>query len=76
MIRALRSFRRDARGAVVIETAFAAPVLALAQPMPVDAIFRIRSETKPVTGVAMMILYEEDRACFGRMPICLWRGLR
>ena len=29
MIRALRSFRRNQRGAVVIETAFAAPVLAL-----------------------------------------------
>ena len=27
--------------------------------MPFDAIFRIRSETKPVTGVAMMILYEQ-----------------
>ncbi|WP_297508145.1 serine hydrolase [uncultured Caulobacter sp.] len=26
--------------------------------MPLDAIFRIRSETKPITGVAMMILYE------------------
>jgi len=30
-----------------------------AEPMPFDAIFRIRSETKPVTGVAMMILYEQ-----------------
>ena len=29
MIRALRSFRRNQRGTVVIETAFAAPVLAL-----------------------------------------------
>jgi CubicO group peptidase (beta-lactamase class C family) len=29
------------------------------EPMPFDAIFRIRSETKPVTGVAMMILYEQ-----------------
>lgn len=27
--------------------------------MPLNAIFRIRSETKPVTGVAMMILYEQ-----------------
>ena len=27
--------------------------------MPRDALFRIRSETKPVTGVAMMILYEQ-----------------
>jgi CubicO group peptidase (beta-lactamase class C family) len=29
------------------------------EPMPLDAIFRIRSETKPITGVAMMILYEQ-----------------
>ena len=29
------------------------------EPMPMDAIFRIRSETKPITGVAMMILYEQ-----------------
>ena len=29
------------------------------QPMPLNAIFRIRSETKPITGVAMMILYEQ-----------------
>ena len=27
--------------------------------MPRDALFRIRSETKPVTGVAMMMLYEQ-----------------
>jgi CubicO group peptidase (beta-lactamase class C family) len=29
--------------------------------MPADAIFRIRSETKPVTGVAMLILYQEGK---------------
>ena len=28
-------------------------------PMSRDALFRIRSETKPVTGVAMMMLYEQ-----------------
>lgn len=28
-------------------------------PMPRDALFRIRSETKPVTGVAMMMLFEQ-----------------
>jgi CubicO group peptidase (beta-lactamase class C family) len=28
-------------------------------PMRVDTIFRIRSETKPITGVAMMMLYEQ-----------------
>ena len=31
------------------------------KPMRGDAIFRIQSMTKPVTGVAMMILYEEGR---------------
>lgn len=30
-------------------------------PMTPDTLFRIRSETKPVTAVAMMILYEEGR---------------
>src|SRR5690606_13793598 len=30
-----------------------------AAPMPLDAIFRIRSTTKPLTGVAMMMLYEQ-----------------
>jgi CubicO group peptidase (beta-lactamase class C family) len=29
--------------------------------MPADAIFRIRSETKAVTGVAMLILYDEGK---------------
>ena len=31
------------------------------QPMTPDTIFRIYSMTKPVTGVAMMILFEEGR---------------
>jgi len=35
--------------------------LASGKPMPQDAIFRIYSMTKPVTGVAMMILYEEGK---------------
>ena len=35
--------------------------LASAKPMPKDAIFRIYSMTKPITGVAMMILYEEGK---------------
>jgi CubicO group peptidase (beta-lactamase class C family) len=35
--------------------------LASAKPMPRDAIFRIYSMTKPITGVAMMILYEEGK---------------
>lgn len=45
-------------GRVVHAKAFGRRVLGGA-PMPLDAIFRIRSETKPVTGVAMMILYEQ-----------------
>ena len=35
--------------------------LASGKAMPKDAIFRIYSMTKPVTGVAMMILYEEGK---------------
>jgi CubicO group peptidase (beta-lactamase class C family) len=35
--------------------------LASGKPLRQDAIFRIYSMTKPVTGVAMMILYEEGR---------------
>ncbi|WP_299010734.1 serine hydrolase domain-containing protein, partial [uncultured Caulobacter sp.] len=44
-------------GRIVHAKAFGARELS-GEPMPMDAIFRIRSETKPVTGVAMMILYE------------------
>lgn len=44
-------------GHIVHARAFGARELG-GEPMPIDAIFRIRSETKPVTGVAMMILYE------------------
>jgi CubicO group peptidase (beta-lactamase class C family) len=35
--------------------------LASAKPMSLDTIFRIYSMTKPVTGVAMMLLYEEGK---------------
>src|SRR5579862_7539444 len=35
--------------------------LATGAPMDKDAIFRIYSMTKPVTGVAMMMLYEEGK---------------
>jgi CubicO group peptidase (beta-lactamase class C family) len=45
-------------GRVVQARAFGRRVLG-GDPMPMDAIFRIRSETKPVTGVAMMMLYEQ-----------------
>lgn len=47
-------------GRVVHARAFGRRVLG-GDPMPMDAIFRIRSETKPVTGVAMMILFEEGK---------------
>jgi CubicO group peptidase (beta-lactamase class C family) len=45
-------------GRVVHAKAFGRRTLG-GEPMPLDAIFRIRSETKPITGVAMMILYEQ-----------------
>ncbi|MFT4252688.1 MAG: serine hydrolase domain-containing protein, partial [Caulobacter sp.] len=48
-------------GKIVSTQAFGRRALEDAQPMPADAIFRIRSETKPVTGVAMLILYDEGR---------------
>ena len=45
-------------GRVVHAKAFGRRALG-GEAMPLNAIFRIRSETKPVTGVAMMILYEQ-----------------
>jgi CubicO group peptidase (beta-lactamase class C family) len=48
-------------GRVVSLKAFGKRSLETGDAMPADAIFRIRSETKAVTGVAMMILYEEGR---------------
>lgn len=48
-------------GKVVSTQAFGKRVLGAADPMPANAIFRIRSETKPVTGVAMLILYDEGK---------------
>jgi CubicO group peptidase (beta-lactamase class C family) len=35
--------------------------MAAAKPMQKDSIFRIYSMTKPITGVAMMVLYEEGK---------------
>ena len=37
--------------------------MATAAPMTKDTIFRDYSMTKPVTGVAMMILYEQGSGC-------------
>ena len=48
-------------GKIVHWKTFGMQDLASAKPMPRDAIFRIYSMTKPVIGVAMMILHEEGR---------------
>lgn len=45
-------------GRVVSLKAFGKRSLETGEAMPADAIFRIRSETKAVTGVAMLILYQ------------------
>ena len=46
-------------GKLVEERSYGVKDLASGAPMTNDTIFRIYSMTKPVTGVAMMILYEE-----------------
>ena len=48
-------------GRVVSLKSFGKRSLETGEAMPADAIFRIRSETKAVTGVAMLILYQEGR---------------
>jgi CubicO group peptidase (beta-lactamase class C family) len=48
-------------GKVVEERTYGKKDIASAAPMTADTIFRIFSMTKPVTGVAMMILYEEGK---------------
>ncbi len=48
-------------GKVVEERAYGQKDLARGLPMTRDTIFRIYSMTKPVTGVAMMILYEQGK---------------
>jgi CubicO group peptidase (beta-lactamase class C family) len=48
-------------GKVVEERTYGKKDLASGAPMTKDTIFRIYSMTKPVTGVAMMILYEEGK---------------
>jgi CubicO group peptidase (beta-lactamase class C family) len=48
-------------GKIVYSKSFGVQDLASGKPMPKDAIARIYSMTKPVTGVAMMILYEEGK---------------
>jgi len=46
-------------GRIVSVDAFGYRDLTAGDPMRPDTIFRIRSETKPITGVAMMMLYDE-----------------
>ncbi len=48
-------------GKIVDFAAYGRKDLASGAPMSKDAIFRIYSMTKPVTGVAMMILYEQGK---------------
>ena len=48
-------------GKIVEEKAYGKKDLATGTPMTTDTIFRIFSMTKPITGVAMMILYEEGK---------------
>jgi len=48
-------------GKLVEERSYGVKDLASGSPMTNDTIFRIYSMTKPVTGVAMMILYEEGK---------------
>jgi CubicO group peptidase (beta-lactamase class C family) len=48
-------------GKLVDERSYGVKDLASGAPMTNDTIFRIYSMTKPVTGVAMMILYEEGK---------------
>ena len=48
-------------GKIVYQSAYGKRDIENNKPMEMDTIFRIASMTKPVTGVAMMILYEEGR---------------
>jgi CubicO group peptidase (beta-lactamase class C family) len=48
-------------GKIVDFNTYGKASLATGQPMTRDAIFRVYSMTKPMTGVAMMILFEEGR---------------
>jgi CubicO group peptidase (beta-lactamase class C family) len=48
-------------GQVVEQRSYGVKDIASSAPMTNDTIFRIYSMTKPVTGVAMMILYEEGK---------------
>ena len=49
------------KGKVVSTNVYGHQDLATKTPMQKDTIFRIYSMTKPITGVAMMMLYEEGK---------------
>ena len=62
--------RKDVQGVVALVTdrdrvlyqaAFGVADVATRRPLTADALFRIASMTKPITGVAMMQLYEQGR---------------
>ncbi len=48
-------------GRIMYSKTFGVQDMATAKPMQKDTIFRIYSMTKPITGAAMMILYEEGK---------------
>jgi CubicO group peptidase (beta-lactamase class C family) len=48
-------------GRIIHQKAYGLQDIASARPMQKDTIFRIYSMTKPITGVAMMILFEEGK---------------
>jgi len=51
----------ERHGMIVDFNAYGKRTVASPEPLQKDAIFRIYSMTKPVTGVAMMMLYEEGK---------------
>lgn len=48
-------------GKVVLEKAYGRADADVGKPLTLDSIFRIYSQTKPVTGVALMILFEQGK---------------
>src|SRR3569833_504663 len=51
-------------GKVVLQKVYGKADLDAGTPLKLDSLFRIYSQTKPVTGVAMMILYEQGKRHF------------
>ena len=49
------------KGRIVHQSAYGKRDMENNEPMEMDTIFRLASMTKPVTGVAMMLLYEEGK---------------